>query len=55
MAAEPGNLEAVAFLADTYAASGNKTEAVKWYNVSKRLANNEHYTKEVDKRIEMLK
>ena len=53
--AEPGNLEAVAFLADTYAASGNKTEAVKWYNVSKRLANNEHYNKEVDKRIEMLK
>ena len=28
--AEPGNLEAVAFLADTYAASGNKAEAVKW-------------------------
>ena len=53
--AEPGNLEAVAFLADTYAASGNKAEAVKWYNVSKRLANNEHYNKEVDKRIEMLK
>lgn len=55
VAAEPGNLEAVAFLADTYAASGNKAEAIKWYNVSKRLANNEHYNKEVDKRIEMLK
>jgi len=52
--AEPTNVEAIAFLADTYAATGNKSEAVKWYNVSKKLVNNSSYSKEVDKRIELL-
>ncbi len=52
---EPGNLEAIAYLADTYAAKGNKAEAIKWYTLSKRLANNPHYTEEVDKRIQSLK
>lgn len=52
---EPNNIEAIAFLADTYAAQGDKAEAIKWYTVSKRLVNNPNYTKEVDKRIEMLK
>ena len=52
---EPGNLEAIAYLADAYAAKGNKEEAIKWYTVSKRLANNPHYTQEVDKRIQSLK
>jgi tetratricopeptide (TPR) repeat protein len=51
VAAQPDNLEAVAFLADTYAAQGNKPEAVKWYNVSKRLVNNPAYDKQVDERI----
>jgi tetratricopeptide (TPR) repeat protein len=53
--AEPGNLEAIAFLADTYAAKGDKTEAVKWYNISKRLANDPHYSKEVDARLQQLR
>ena len=52
---QPDNLEAIAFLADAYAAKGNKEEAVKWYNISKRLANNPRYTEEVDKRINSLK
>ena len=52
--AEPANLEAIAFLADTYAAKGNKTEAIKWYQVSKRLAGNPEYSKEVDERIKLL-
>jgi tetratricopeptide (TPR) repeat protein len=52
--AEPDNLEAVAFLADTYAASGQNSEAVKWYQISKRLAANPAYTKEVDERIKLL-
>ena len=55
VANEPGNLEAIAFLADTYAAKGDKPAAIKWYTVSKRLANNPHYTEEVDKRIQMLR
>jgi len=51
---EPSNLEAIAFLADTYAAKGDVSEAIKWYNVSKRLANDEHYSSEVDERIKQL-
>ena len=52
---QPTNMEAIAFLADTYAAKGNKTEAIKWYTISKKLANNPHYTEEVDRRINQLK
>lgn len=55
VAAQPDNLEAVAFLADTYAAQGNKAEAVKWYNVSKRMVNNPAYSKQVDERIAAMK
>ena len=53
--AQPENMEAVAFLADTYAAKADKENAIKWYNISKRLANNPAYSKEVDERIKMLK
>ncbi len=53
--AQPNNLEAIAFLADTYAAKGDKTEAVKWYLISKRLANDPHYSQEVDERIRSLR
>jgi tetratricopeptide (TPR) repeat protein len=53
--AQPQNLEAVAFLADAYAAKGNKAEAIKWYMVSKKMANDPHYAEEVDQRIKELK
>ena len=53
--AQPGNLEAIAFLADIYAAKGDKAEAIKWYQVSKRMANNPHYSQEVDERIKSLR
>lgn len=52
--AQPGNIEAVAFLADTYAAKGDKAEAIKWYTESKRLVNDPHYSHEVDDRIKSL-
>lgn len=55
VSAQPDNFEAIAFLADTYAANGNKQEAIKWYLVSKRLANNPHYSQEVDERIKSLR
>ena len=54
VAAEPGNLEAVSWLADGYAESGDKTKAVKWYEYSKKLVNNPVYSKEVDNRIKEL-
>ncbi len=53
--AQPNNLEAIAFLADTYAAKGDKEAAIQWYTISKRLANNPRYSKEVDERIRMLR
>jgi hypothetical protein len=52
--AQPGNLEAISWLADAYAAKGDKPNALKWYEVSKRLVNNPAYSKEVDERIKML-
>ncbi|MBX2932874.1 MAG: tetratricopeptide repeat protein [Ferruginibacter sp.] len=53
--AQPQNMEAIAFLADTYAAKGDKQEAIKWYQVSKRLINDSHYSQEVDERIKQLR
>lgn len=52
---QPDNMEAIAFLADTYAAKGDKAEAIKWYQLSKRLINDPHYSKEVDERIRLLR
>lgn len=53
--AQPDNVEAIAFLADTYAANGNKAEATRWYLISKRLVNDPLYSKEVDERIKALR
>ena len=52
---QPQNAEAVAYLADAYAGKGDKANAVKFYNISKRLINNPHYNEEVDARIKSLK
>jgi tetratricopeptide (TPR) repeat protein len=49
------NLEAVSWLADAYAAEGDKQNAIKWYEQSKHLVNNPAYSKEVDERIKTLK
>ncbi|MEO5650608.1 MAG: tetratricopeptide repeat protein [Ginsengibacter sp.] len=48
------NLEAVSWLADAYAAEGDKQNAIKWYEQSKHLVNNPAYSKEVDERIKTL-
>lgn len=52
--AEPGNFEAIAFLADTYAAKGDKESAIKWYEISKSLNPDPAYIKAVDERIKTL-
>ncbi len=52
---QPENVEAVSWLADAYAGNGNKENALKWYEISKRMVNNPAYSKEVDERIKMLK
>lgn len=52
---QPNNLEAISWLADAYAGKGDKANAVKWYEISKKMVNNPVYSEEVDKRIKMLK
>jgi len=52
---QPGNLEAISWLADAYADNGEKENAIKWYNVGKKLVNNPEYSSEIDQRIKMLK
>ena len=51
---EPDNLEAISWLADAYAGKGDKANAIKWYEISKRMVNNPQYSKEVDERIKLL-
>ena len=51
---QPSNLEAVSWLADAYAAVGNREGAIKWYEYSKKLVDNIQYSKEVDERIKGL-
>jgi tetratricopeptide (TPR) repeat protein len=53
--AEPENLEAISWLADAYAATGDNSNAISWYQYSKKLVNNAEYSKEVDERIKALK
>ncbi len=48
---DPHNLEAVSWLADAYAAIGDKKNAIKWYEQSKHLVNNPEFSNEIDKRI----
>jgi len=48
---QPDNIEAIAFLADSYAGKGDKNEAVKWYLVLKKMVNDPDYSNEIDERI----
>lgn len=52
---EPGNAEAVLLLADTYEQKGDKTNAVKWYEASKKFIDNPQFKKDIDERINSLK
>jgi len=51
---DPQNLEAISWLADAYAGKGDKQNAAKWYEQSKKLVNNPAFSKEVDERIKAL-
>ena len=52
--AEPDNLEAMLFLADAYAAKGDKAEAVKWYNACKHLKSDKGFLQAIDEKIKSL-
>jgi tetratricopeptide (TPR) repeat protein len=53
---QPENLEAILTLADAYERKGDKVNAVKWYEVSKKFFTGENeILKEINQRIEDLK
>jgi len=52
---QPQNLEATITLAEAYERSGDKKNAVKWYETSKKFFKEEEIIKEIDQRIEDLK
>lgn len=51
---EPGNLEAILLLAESYERKGEKENAVKWYTASKKLIRNPEAIKDIDDRIKTL-
>ena len=52
---DPANIEAISWLGDAYAGNGDKANAIKWYEISKRTINNPQYSRQVDERIKMLR
>jgi predicted Zn-dependent protease len=52
---QPYNLEATVMLAEAYEQKGDKLNAIKWYEASKRLIDNPDINSEIDKRIGLLK
>jgi tetratricopeptide (TPR) repeat protein len=51
---EPGNTEAVFLLAEAYERSGDKANAVKWYNEGKKKVANPELLKAIDEKINSL-
>lgn len=51
---EPANLEAILTLAEAYERQGDKSNAVKWYKIAKKLITNPEINGEIDKRIKSL-
>jgi tetratricopeptide (TPR) repeat protein len=51
---EPGNLEAVLMLAEAYERKGDKANAIKWYEVSKKNIGNPDIVKDITERIKLL-
>jgi len=49
--AQPGNVEAIEFLALSYANKGDKPEAIKWYQSMKGMVKDPEFNQEIDKRI----
>ena len=52
---EPGNPEAILLLADIYERTGDKANAIKWYQNSLQIINQPEAKKEIEKRIEELR
>ncbi len=55
VAAQPNNVEAITYLADGYAAIGKKEDAIRYYNLSKKIVDDPAFSSEVDEHIRELK
>lgn len=51
---EPGNMEAIFLLAETYERSGDKANAVKWYEEGKKRVENPEIVKAIDEKIKSM-
>jgi tetratricopeptide (TPR) repeat protein len=52
--AQPENFEAMAYLADAYAAKGDKVTALSWYKILKKVTTLPEYRNEIEERIKLL-
>jgi lipopolysaccharide biosynthesis regulator YciM len=52
---QPDNAEILLMLADTYEQKGDKPNAIKWYEASKKHISDVNVNSEIDKRITQLK
>jgi tetratricopeptide (TPR) repeat protein len=55
VAHQPNNVEAILTLAQLNEQKGNKTQAIKWYELSKKLIVNPSIIKEIDQSIKLLR
>ena len=51
---QPANIEAILLLAEVHQQKGDKVEAIKWYELAKKLVGNKDMIKEIDQLIQSL-
>ena len=52
---QPANIDAILLLAEVHQQTGNKADAIKWYERAKKLIGNQEMVHEIDQRIQSLK
>jgi predicted Zn-dependent protease len=52
---QPANIEAILLLAEVYQQLGNKADAIRWYQVARKLVGNPDMVKEIDQSIQSLR
>ena len=52
---QPANIEAILLLAEVHQQKGDKEDAIKWYELAKKLVGNKDMIKEIDQRIQSLR
>jgi predicted Zn-dependent protease len=52
---QPANIEAILLLAEVHQQQGNKADAIRWYQVARKLVGNPDMVKEIDQSIQSLR